>query len=370
MKIAVFYNLAYGGAKRAVQAQVRELSKLGHWVDVYTIDQEKDNLSPETFAKNEYKYKFTPFIFPLPIISRFISDLSVFFLLKNLHRRIAQDIDRRKYDIVLAHADYYTQSPFILRFLKTKSAYYIMEPLRIVHEYVLRVPASLGLLNKIYENINRFIRKRIDIENARSSTFHLSISFLGKFYASQVYNVDSRVSYLGVDDELFRPQGIKKENQILFVAPKDYIFGYNLALDALNLIPKNKRPELKVIFGGEKEKRITDLEIAREYSVSLATLSLSRLDTFGLVPLESMASETLVIAANMSSYREIINEGKTGIFTEFDPEELAKKILFVINNKAICLKMGEEGRKTIKKMWTWEKRAKELESLLNEFIKK
>lgn len=370
MKIAVFYNLAYGGAKRAVQAQVRELSKLGHWVDVYTIDQEKDNLSPGTFAKNEYKYKFIPYNLAIPLVSRFISDLSVFFLLKNLHKRIAQDIDSRKYNIVLVHADYYTQSPYILRFLKTKSAYYIMEPLRMVYEYALRVPSSLGLLNKIYEHTNRFIRKRIDIKNARSATFHLSISFLGKFYSSQVYNVDSRVSYLGVDDSLFRSQDLKKENQLLFVAPKDDIFGYNLALEALNQIPKNKRPQLKVIFGGEKEKRITDEEIVREYSLSLATLSLSKLDTFGLVPLESMASETLVIAANISSYREIIDEGKTGLFTEFDPEDLANKILFVIDNKNVCLKMGEEGRKTIRKNWTWAKRVKELESLLIEFVKK
>lgn len=370
MKIAVFYNLAYGGAKRAVQAQVRELSKLGHFVDVYTIDQEKDNLSPGTFARNEYKYKFKLFILPIPFVSRIVMDLSVFFLLKNLHKKIAQDIDKRKYDIVLAHSDHFTQSPYLLRFLKTKSAYYIMEPLRIVYEYALRTPTSLGTLNKIYEHINRLIRKRIDIKNARSATFHLSISFLGKFYASQVYNVDSRVSYLGVDDELFSPQDLKKENQLLFVAPKDDIFGYNLALEAISLIPKNKRPKLKVIFGGEKEKRITDEEISREYNLSLATLSLSHLDTFGLVPLESMASGTLVIAANISSYREIIEEGKTGLFVEFNPEELANKILFVINNRSICLKMGEEGRKTIKKMWTWEKRVKELEILLNEFVKK
>lgn len=370
MKIAVFYNLAYGGAKRAVQAQVRGLSKLGHFVDVYTIDQETDNLSPGTFARNEYKYNFTPFNLPIPFVSRFISDISVFFLLKNLHKIIARDIDKKKYDIVLVHADHFTQSPYLLRFLKTKSAYYIMEPLRIAYEYGLRTPTYLGTLNKIYEHTNRFIRKKIDIKNARSATFHLSISFLGKFYSSQVYDVDSRVSYLGVDDELFRPQDLKKENQLLFVAPKDDIFGYNLALDAINLIPKNKRPKLKIIFGGEKEERITDDEIAREYNLSLATLSLSKLDTFGLVPLESMASGTLVIAANVSSYREIIDEGKNGFFVEFSPEDLANKILFVINNRSVCLKMGEEGRKTIKKMWTWEKRVKELEILLNEFVKK
>lgn len=364
MNIAVYYNLNYGGAKRSVQEHVKGLSRLGHNVDVYTTDDEKDDLSPGLYARKEFNYKFNILKISIPIISRIAKDFSVFIILKNLHEKIASDIDERKYDIVLVHTDFYTQSPFILRFLKTKNAYYILEPLRIASEYALRIPSDWNILNKLYETINRYIRKKIDIKNARSANYYLSISFLGKFYAAQIYDIYSKVSYLGVDKDIFKPLNIKKKNQILFVAPKDYIFGYDLILEAQKLIHKNIRPQLRIIFGSDKKRRISDKDLVREYNQSIVTISLSRLDTFGLVPLESMACGTPVIATNMPSYKEIIDDGLTGYFTEFDPVELSEKIMYIIKNPKLARKLGNNGREIIEEKWSWEKRSRELEQNL------
>lgn len=370
MKIALFYNLGYGGAKRAVQEQVKSLKKYGHQVDVYTTYFIEDEFNPAIFSDNEYKYIFNPKSLNIPFIGRVLDDLSIFIKLKNLHRKIAKDIDKRNYEITLVHIDHYTQSPFLLRFLKTKSAYYCMEPLRIAYEYSLRIPEELSIFKKVYEKVNRSIRKNIDINNSRSATSIFSISNFCKAYCAQVYDRYPTVVYLGVDEVKFKPLDLKKKNQVLFIASKDYIFGYDLIDKALKKIPNSKRPTLKIINGVNKKERISDSEIIQLYNESLVTVSLSRLDTFGLVPIESMSCGTPVIVTDMPGYREIVEDTNAGFLIDFDSTDLAEKITYLIDNPELVIKMGENGRRSVLKKWTWTKRNKYLEEKLIELSRK
>lgn len=369
MKIAVYYNLAYGGAKRVVQEHVKGLISLGHQVDVYTHDTAVDGFTPGKAATQEYNYLYKPKAVSIPVIKRIIKDIDVFWGLQKLHKKIAHDIDSRTYDIVLVHTDTYTQSPFILKFLKTNNVYFCLEPLRMVYEYSLRVSDSLSLFNKLYESVNRYIRKKIDQQNARAAKRTLSLSLFGREYMIHAYNLYPKISYLGVDEKLFRPLSVKKKKQILFLAEKEYIYGYDLALAAMQLIPEQRRPELKIVFGTKKSQRITDEELVKVYNESLLTLSLSRYDTFGLVPLESMACEIPVIALNVAGYRETVIDNKTGYLVDFDPQEIAKKILLLLDNPDVSKRMGKEGRKWIEEKWTWKKQIAILEKLLTGFIK-
>ncbi len=368
MKVAIFYNLHFGGAKRVVFEHTRGLRRLGHSVDIYTLDRETDVFSPGLAANKEYKYNYLPLSMPIPILSRVLLDLQVFFKLKNLHRKIALDIDSRGYDVVLVHTDTFTQAPFILRFLKTRNVYFCLEPLRIVYEYSLKISKQLSWFNKAYEAINRMIRRRIDQENARSADFTLAISLFGREYMINAFDLYPKISYLGVDQAIFRPLAVKKKNQVLFVAEKEYIYGYDLAKEAMKLIPENKKPSFKVVFGTKKDRRISDEELIKIYNESLVTLSLSRFDTFGLVPLESMACGTPVIALNVAGYRETILNNKTGFLTDFNSYEIAKKITRFIDDPLLSAKMGKEGRKWIEDNWSWGKILCNLEILLKEFI--
>ncbi len=137
MKIAVFYNLPFSGAKRTVLEHVRGLQKLGHAIDVYTIDAGNDIFDPGDLADNEYRYDYRKKIINTPFLKKITNDLSDFFILKILHRNIAKDIDSRGYDIVLVHTDKLTQAPFLLQFLRTKNVYFCLEPLKIAYEYGL-----------------------------------------------------------------------------------------------------------------------------------------------------------------------------------------------------------------------------------------
>lgn len=368
MKIAVFYNLTFSGAKRTVLEHVKGLKNLGHFVDVYTPDEDCDIFNPGKIADNEYRYKYQQMTASIPFFRRMVGDLSDFKRLESIHGRIARDIDSRKYDIVLAHTDRITQAPFILRFLKTKSAYFCLEPLKIAYEYGLEVSKSLPLLNRAYEACNRYIRKRIDRENARASDFSMAISNFGRELMIQAFDMYPRISHLGVNTEEFKNLHILKKNQVLFVGQKLKLNGYKYALEAIKLIPKEIRPELKILsISKDKSKRLSDGEIVRLYNESLITLSLSNLDTFGLVALESLACEVPVIAFNVAGYRETMVEGETGYLVDFSAQEIANKIMVIIKSKQLRDKMGKAGREWVEKQWTWKKQIKILEALLKDY---
>lgn len=365
MKIAVFYNLTFSGAKRAVLEHVKGLKNLGHKVDVYTLDNDHDIFDPGKIADNEYRYEYRRRTINILFLKRILSDLSDFNFLKTLHKRVAGDIDSRGYDISLIHTDYITQAPYVLRFLKTKNVYFCLEPLKMVYEYGLRISDRLSFQNKIYEAWNRFVRKKIDRENARASDFSAAISCFGRELMIQAFDLYPKVSYLGVNTEKFKNLNILKKNQILFIGQKLKLNGYEYALKALDLIPENIRPKLKVIsISKNKNERLSDEDIIKLYNESLITLSLSNFDTFGLVALESLACEVPVIAFNVAGYRETMIDGKTGYLVDFDPKEIADRLKMLIQNPELRNKMGKAGRKWVEDKWMWDRQIKNLEALL------
>lgn len=371
MRIAVFYNISFSGAKRVVKEQVKGLRKLGNEIDIYTTDKENDIFDPKPYANKTFIYDYSPMKLKIPIIKRIKSDFyDTFYKLRKLHKQIANEIDNRKYDLVLVHIDTFTQAPFVLRYLSTKKVYFCLEPLRNVYEYQLRLKGNYSILNKFYEEINRWLRKQIDRNNTLSCDHILTISLFARERIIASYGLYPEISYIGVDQNKFKKINSVKKNQILFVADKDPIYGFDFAQKAIMQIPKKIRPLLKtIVWQKNNDLRLADEEIINEYSSSIATLSLSKFDTFGLVALESLSCETPVIAFNVAGYREIIEDGKNGFLVEFDSGDLANKIIYFLQNRKITEKMGKEGRSDVLKKWTWDYLNKALEGRLIEFVK-
>ena len=371
MRIAVFYNLSFSGAKRTVLEHVKGLKALGHIVDVYTLSAEYDIFDPGKIANNEYRYEYRQKIVNIPFLERIVKDLSDFILLKSIHKKIAQDIDSKEYDIAFIHTDKLTQAPFILRFLKTKNVYFCLEPLKVVYEYGLRAPDNLSFFNKVYEACNRCVRRKIDRENARAAQRSIAISCFGRELMIQAFDLYPKISYLGVNTKQFKNLHISKKNQVLFIGQKLNLNGYKYALEAIKLIPEEIRPELKILsISTDKNGRLNDREVVKLYNESLITLSLSNFDTFGLVALESLACEVPVVAFNVAGYREIMIDGKTGYLVDFSSQEIANKIILLIQSQKLRDEMGKFGRKWVESQWTWQKQIKNLQSLLTSFVGK
>lgn len=365
MRIAVFYYLKFSGAKRVVMEHVKGLESLGHEIDLYTTDSEKDIFDPSKFASKKYFYSFNPNNLNIPLLGRVKHDfIDTFILLKMLHKDIAKDIDSRKYDIVLVHTDINTQAPFLLRYLKSKNVYFCLEPLRNGYEYGLNINEKLSFPNRLYENLNRWIRKRIDLTNTLSADNFITISLFARERMIAAYNVFPKISYIGVDEKIFKPKKTKKD-QILFVANKETIYGYDLLEKAIAMIPKNARPKVKIVsWNKNNNKRLSDSELVNEYNRSFALLSLSKFDTFGLTALEAMSCGIPVIAVNAAGYREIVKDGVTGYLVDFDPKQIADKIVYIKDNYEIAKKMGNMGRSIVCSNWSWTAQINVLNSVL------
>src|SRR5258708_3616287 len=118
MKIAIFHELPFGGAKRVAEAFGKSLSA-SHEVVFFTVGA--DQFHP-TLGRG---------------LSRIKHDTWDLIHLMFIHRRLAKEIDDQKFDLVIVHPSQWTQAPWILSFLHTPSAYYCQEPLRIVYDPLL-----------------------------------------------------------------------------------------------------------------------------------------------------------------------------------------------------------------------------------------
>ena len=370
MKIAVFYNLSFGGAKRVVFEHVKGLRDKGHIIDLYTLNPENDIFDPSVFCRKTYSYKIN-LTSAYPFIKRFIKDYKNFFTLKNLHKEIAAEIDSRNYDIVLVHPDKLTQAPFLLRFLKTPSAYYCQEPLRIAYEYAYRLKEKVDFLRRIYEESTRLYRKQIDRQNVRAASLTIASCDHIRERMIEAYEVYPKVVYCGVDEKIFHPMSKKKKNKVLYVGSSNVVTdGYDLTEKALQHLPRNIRPQLhELSWKKQNGERLTEKELVKIYSQSIVTLCTSKLETFGLVPLESMACGVPVIATKVGGHRETVVDGETGFLVDFDPKEIAGKIMLLLQNPELSRKLGRNGRIWVEKKWTWKRNISDLESLLKKLTK-
>lgn len=370
LKIAFFYDLSFGGAKRAMFEQVKGLIAKKHQVDVYTTDTAVDIFTPNKIATNFKSFQFDTAHFKIPIVARPINDYLNLKNLHALHKKIAEEIDNKKYDLVIAHPDKMTQAPLLLQYLKTKSTYYSQEPLRICYEYLLQLSENFSLPNKLYESYFRSVRKKTDQKSVRAATHQLTSCYHVRERIIEAYGVFPEISYLGIDSAVLKPKNVELKNQVLFVGGKDNpIDGYELAQAALALIPEKIRPKLTTVeWKKANNERLTDSELAELYSSSITTLCMSRLETFGLVPLESMSCGVAPIATRVSGHRETVLDKRTGLLVEFRPEDIAEKILFLIKNPSERKKMGKHAREYVVQEWGWKKRIDELETHIFRYV--
>lgn len=359
MKIAFFHNLPPGGAYRVMYEEIRFLSKL-HAVDLYSynfVDDQIWNLDPYINKKYAYRLNIDE---SKKKFGRILSDLKIFFSLPDINKRIAKDIDERKYDVVIIHPDKLIQAPFLLKYLRTPSIYFCHELLRNTYEKILEVDKSLPLQNYLYEIIVREVRKSIEKTNAKKAGIIMTASEYIKTKVKSAYNKDARVVRLGVDANIFKKTGGVKDRTVTFIADKEKITGYGFFKKIAYAKELKRLIKTRVIDHKNNILVLSDHDMAKLLSGSFLTLCTSYNEPFGLTPLESMACGTPVLAVNEGGYRESVIDEVTGYLLKRNKNIFIKKILFLLNNPGVYKKMSLAGIKYIKNNWTWEKHGEEL----------
>jgi len=361
MKIAFFHELPYGGARRAVLEFGKAMEK-DHRVELFYIDEKKEEKAEKIFNKAKF-YKFTPRIWNgNDWKSKLYKDSFELIKLYRLHKEIAQKIDGEKYDFVFVHGSKYTQAPFILRFLKTKSIYYCQEPLRMVYEDLFDIPKELSFSRKFYERINRNNRRLIDKLNAKKSDIMLANSRFTKKNIKSWLGLDSVVSYMGIDPKRFYSEKIVKEFDLLFVGSREEIDGYAFFVNSIEKMPK--KPKVRWLLR-EDEWIDDDSKLRQIYSKSKILVCTAYKEPFGLLPIEAQACGLAVVAVKEGGYLDTVDDNRTGILFKRDEKELANLLTHLLNDNKKIKNFSENALENVKKNWTWEINANKIIDIAN-----
>lgn len=400
LKIAVFHNLPSGGAKRALYGYVNYLTNAGHIVDVFIPSTANEDYLPLKDVASSLK------VFPInktffgSVLSNFRYFLSVKSPPNNMEkvqRDIAEVINSSDYDVVFSEQDMYTLSPFFLKYVKKPLVYYCQQPSRY-HDIILQKVAKKttsykrSLLNDIIDKIkfkySVMLETKIDTYNASFSKYILTNSYFSRESLLRTYGLNSFVSYLGVDTELFKPLDIPKKDYVMSVGTCNPSKGYDFLINSLALIKPEIRPKLVIVSNSSDTKwinylkslasasnveleildMIDDTKLVKLYNQAKLVLYAPYLEPFGLVPLEAMACGTPVVGVKEGGVRESVIHGKTGLLTEREESLFAKVVEELLTKKLKREKLSKNGIKIVQSFWTLNDAGKRLESHLKNSI--
>ena len=112
--------------------------------------------------------------------------------------------------------------------------------------------------------------------------------------------------------------------------------------------------EKKVIFTGFTK------EVDEHFRLCDASLLATKQETFGLVVVEAMVNEVVVIATNRGGPLEIIDDGVDGLLFERSVEDLIKKIKWLYDERDNAKTMAKSAREKVLKKFEYTKQLEKL----------
>jgi glycosyltransferase involved in cell wall biosynthesis len=197
----------------------------------------------------------------------------------------------------------------------------------------------------------------------------------------RIYEIEAQVSYHGVDTGQFRPLALEKQRMILSVGSLTPLKSFDFIIQAIAHIPAGQRPPLAIAsnFQVPQERfyleqlardshvelmlldEVTDEQLIQLYNQAWITAYSPVREPFGLVPLESMACGTPVVAVREGGVPESVVDGETGLLVERDPVQFAEAVRQLLDNPALAADYGRRGREHVLRHWTWEHAVETLE---------
>ncbi|KPK87042.1 MAG: hypothetical protein AMS27_03580 [Bacteroides sp. SM23_62_1] len=132
---------------------------------------------------------------------------------------------------------------------------------------------------------------------------------------------------------------------------------------------RNRLEKLAKSYSVEKEvKFLGFIKDIRSFNQSIDIFLLTSLwEGFGYVMVEAMAQEKPVIAFDIRSSAEIVDDGRTGFLVEMgNVEELAEKVSYLTDNEDLRIELGKKGRERVEKYFTISEALKKIEGILED----
>ncbi len=211
----------------------------------------------------------------------------------------------------------------------------------------------------------------------------IAISNSAKKDVEEMYEVDREkitTIYNGLDLNEFKnlknELEIKGEPALLYVGKLERIKGPDILLEAFAIVKKSCKEAFLHILGDgsmrseliEKAKKLGLENSVKFYGIIVPPYSYmktadiliipSRHDALPTVALEGMACGIPIVASDVGGLSEIILDGKNGLKARPEPEDIAKKIIFLWKNDELRDEISYKQREFIKS-FTWKRAAAE-----------
>ncbi|MBW2467310.1 MAG: glycosyltransferase family 4 protein, partial [Deltaproteobacteria bacterium] len=223
-----------------------------------------------------------------------------------------------------------------------------------------------------------FTRKSLEVAD--------KVTCVSKFIAEMVkrelnYTKPIQVIYNGIDTNMFKPGGIKKNGQV------NVLFcGHPTSRKGAHLLPKiaeNLNPGITIQYTrGFRNKAyrfhspsLVDLGSVKYSDMPAVYMQADILvfptlrEGFGLVAAEAMACGLPVVASNCSSLPELIEESKGGYLCELNNAgEFAARINQLADSAQMRKEMGQYNRNRIEEKFTLQKMTESYRKLFEEIL--
>ena len=165
---------------------------------------------------------------------------------------------------------------------------------------------------------------------------------------------------------------------------------YNFLLDIMDKWFKMGRDGVLIITGegelrNELERKIHEMglvekvrlvgyqsetDLVRMFAGSIAFLSPSKMEGFGLAVAEAMACGTPAIVSNKGALPEVVTHHKTGFVLPINqgPDPWIRAMISLSDDSALYKSYGEAAESRIKDMFTWERAGTETEAVYQQVV--
>lgn len=369
----VGYHEKWSGAELVVQYLASLLEKENQQVFILTVRSKKDKPA-NVFPVPALLGKFWSFkkIIPIHILIR---SLAIFFLLK----KIKPDI------IHLFHANsLFLPTMLSARLLKIPTTFTVLDYNIICPTGHLRL--KNGEICQEKEDWNcrkcvslpKFLERKLERRLTKGLKTLITFTETSKkrLVAHGFSSEKIKVKYIyefSFNAPMSKKENGVENNDILFIGTFFKQKGLHIVIEAMFYV-REKIPDSKLrVIGrgeGQEKERIENLieslnlQDAVEFlgqkknDEALEVVSQSNLTVvaeqwfsdFGPVALvEAMAQAKPVVAGNIGSAPDFIEEGVNGFLAEYDnPKKFSEKIIFLLQNKQEAEKIGRNARETIK----------------------
>lgn len=384
MRIAILsaeYPPKWGGLGSHAYYLSKELANLGNEVHIITRKEKKDFENPKNVEVHKVKWM------PLPLIFSISYGENAFEKLKELGN----------FDIVHLHypmiALKNSQLKELSNLVATFHGTWYGERQGVSHEKFLSMDINdfaLRYTSKYFEKFEKFglqnSKQRITVSNFSADEIAENYNFPREKINVIPNGVDtSEFIPMNCKDEIIAKYNFSKDDFILLFVGRFFgRKGIEYLLYAMREVLKVKKNVKLILIGrglaGNRLKKLAKELGISENVVFAFSLSIKELikhyasaDIFilpslyegqGIVLLESFSCGVPAICSNIGGVIGTLMENENGIF--FEPknsDNLAEKILFLLENEELRIKLGKKAREIVIKEFDWKIIAKRIEEV-------